>query len=679
MNAIGEKLKDLGLRHGEKLGVAIAATLFFLCATFAAKMETINTTPEKIKQATKASESNLTRPEQRDTIISRLEEKGVKDSNFAKVVDDQVKTALAPDDYKSAREWVTTEPDAGLIRDTPVLIAVADLYAYPGRGGLLVYQLDNDGNRIPDPDKNKPKAEAPRKKRKRRRNSGMGMMGGMGGMMGGMGGQRKKRQRSQADIDREAKEKYERTKRQMLAKLAGGEGNDLADQKADEAAAPELPSKEITKGYRWVALTGTLDHSKMLANYRQALKNPAVAHPNYKRLDLQRQTLRPDGTWSGWELVNSDENLKVLDNLPEEDDELAPTSVLPEGLVDPLPFMKQGLWEKVYIASLVPKEKKEIPKEVPTAGGMMGGYGRGASMSGPMMGGRGLMIAGGGPQGGMSMMGGMGGSGRMGMMGRGGMLAGGGLLAGATETAGNYWKSDAPKVMIRALDFTVAEDTTYRYRVRIVVHNPNLNHEDTSAGVDTKATELHGPWSKVSDEVHMPSDVAPYAMETIPASAAADVKVTFQVIRFHPDTGVTVPRNFDAGPGEIIGEPRTVDIPASDGTGKKPKTIDFDSRQILLDVNTLKKTGGFQTLPAAMIGAPIERPALALLLRGDGSVVVHTEADDIANDVRKDIYANYTYELNQSTKKRERGVGMGMMGSMGRSMGGMMGGMGGMR
>ena len=61
--------------------------------------------------------------------------------------------------------------------------------------------------------------------------------------------------------------------------------------------------------------------------------------------------------------VSSDENLKILDNLPEEEeDELTPETVRPEGLVDPLPFLTSGLWEKVHIASLVPKEKKEVAK-----------------------------------------------------------------------------------------------------------------------------------------------------------------------------------------------------------------------------------------------------------------------------------------------------------------------------
>jgi hypothetical protein len=50
-NAIGEMLKDLGLRHGEKAGVAIASMAFFMCVGLAANKPTITTTPEQIKKA----------------------------------------------------------------------------------------------------------------------------------------------------------------------------------------------------------------------------------------------------------------------------------------------------------------------------------------------------------------------------------------------------------------------------------------------------------------------------------------------------------------------------------------------------------------------------------------------------------------------------------------------------
>ena len=59
--------------------------------------------------------------------------------------------------------------------------------------------------------------------------------------------------------------------------------------------------------------------------------------------------------------------------------------------------------------------------------------------------------------------------------------------------------------------------------------------------------------------------------------------------------------------------------PSRTASGKKSKTIDFNSRQIVLDVFANKKTGGYQQLPAGFVGPPIARPALALLLRPDGS------------------------------------------------------------
>ena len=43
----------------------------------------------------------------------------------------------------------------------------------------------------------------------------------------------------------------------------------------------------------------------------------------------------------------------------------------------------------------------------------------------------------------------------------------------------------------------------------------------------------------------MPPDVMPYATGTMPPSPASDMKVQFQVIRFNPVDGVTVPRRFE--------------------------------------------------------------------------------------------------------------------------------------
>jgi hypothetical protein len=309
---------------------------------------------------------------------------------------------------------------------------------------------------------------------------------------------------------------------------------------------------------------------------------------------------------------------------------------------------------------------------------MMGGGGAGGMMPGMMGGGAGGMMGGGGKDGMMPGMMGGGMRGGAGMMrgGGGGMMRGGAGMMGMgggmpSESMGDFWRSEEKKVMIRALDFTVEPDNSYRYRVRIVVFNPNFKREDVSpsAKLTIDKEDLVGPWSDPTDVVTMPPDIMPYATGTLAAGLGRS-KIQFEVIRFHPEDGVTIPKTFDAGPGEVLGEPRTAEIPVSDGSGKKTHTVDFNSHQIVLDIS-----GGYDPLPAGFLGGPVERPGLALLLRPDGSVVVHNEAEDLANDVRKDIRANYKHELAMSKQVRKNGAGSGYMGMMGMmGMGGMMGG-----
>ncbi len=114
--------------------------------------------------------------------------------------------------------------------------------------------------------------------------------------------------------------------------------------------------------------------------------------------------------------------------------------------------------------------------------------------------------------------------------------------------------------------------------------------------------------------------------------------------------------------------------PSPTDQARRVRTSDFTTHQVVLDASG----GGFQALPGGINGPVIERPVLTLLLRPDGAVAVHQEAEDFANEVRKDIKSNYDHELAQSDKERKNSVGAGMSGMMGR-MSGMMGGsMGGM-
>ncbi len=156
--------------------------------------------------------------------------------------------------------------------------------------------------------------------------------------------------------------------------------------------------------------------------------------------------------------------------------------------------------------------------------------------------------------------------GMMQMMGRG--MGGGGMamggLGGASESAGNFWKSEEKRVMVRALDFTAEPDQSYRYHVRIVVANPNFNREDVNPIylADTKKKYLEGPWSKETDVVSMPPDVQPYVVRTLPPNPSSKPKVLFQVVSFNRKDGWTVPHTFQGGVGDLIGELRATRSPA---------------------------------------------------------------------------------------------------------------------
>ena len=59
--------------------------------------------------------------------------------------------------------------------------------------------------------------------------------------------------------------------------------------------------------------------------------------------------------------------------------------------------------------------------------------------------------------------------------------------------ADNKRLNQSPLLAIRCLDFTVEPGTTYRYRVRVVLMNPDVAKDGQK--------DLYGPWSEPTKEV----------------------------------------------------------------------------------------------------------------------------------------------------------------------------------
>jgi len=118
---------------------------------------------------------------------------------------------------------------------------------------------------------------------------------------------------------------------------------------------------------------------------------------------------------------------------------------------------------------------------------MMGAMGGG--MGSPMMGGK---PGGGGFPGGAPMMGGMGGPMMGGMGGKPGAGAGGmGVMGGGAP--GSTGLADLPPpddVLVRVMDFTVESGKTYKYRLRVVLQNPNYQRPDVALESYAKPLEV---------------------------------------------------------------------------------------------------------------------------------------------------------------------------------------------
>jgi hypothetical protein len=668
-NAFVEKIKRFGLRHGEKLVVGLAGAASVVLIVLGGSRPTIDVTPDQIKKSAESAQQNISRPQTKESIVELLDQQELVPVDFAAKVDAAEQKA-GPKYAFTGPSWVSQEPGAGLIRDTPTLLPPTELFATSGRGALQLFERDDQGNLVyEEAKKDAPKSTVGRP-RSRNRNRGYGSggsgSGGGSGMMAmsggsGMPGGPMPGQPLTAEQKKQAQRDAQR-KAQLFVGQAKDEDTAKEDEEIAKKAAEGQKPKEVTRGYRWVAVVGEFDHQALKDNYVKALKDTA-AQPHYLRLDIQRQELQGE-QWTDWTDVDRSLADTVFNNLTEIDEELANEDVRLEGLVDPLPFLKIGYYRGVHVASLVPKEKRETQDQPTFAMGMAGGYGGMEMMMGS---GSGAM--------GDSSMGGMAGSAGMAMSGSGGMMdmgSGGGMMMGMPGAAGpvedtNFPKTNAPTIMIRTLDFTVEPDKAYRYRLRVVVKNPNLNWETVAPGVDTTTEELPGPWSETTDPVRVPADVTTYAVRPAPSNRRTDA-VEFQVARWDPSTGVTVVKTFPYAPGQIIGEISSAAIPKDNGEGRTSKNIDFVSRQLIVDTE-----GGRRALTSVGANASLESPALALVQRPDGVLIVRDQSRDSSDPEAKELREIYDRTMKDADAGGKKPPASSGYGGMEMGSGGMMG------
>jgi hypothetical protein len=174
--------------------------------------------------------------------------------------------------------------------------------------------------------------------------------------------------------------------------------------------------------------------------------------------------------------------------------------------------------------------------------------------------------------------------------------------------------------------------------------------------------------------VAVPADVTAYAMYKLQGgeNSRSDT-IYFQVVRWTDDDGLTVYRSFEAGPGQILGEQRRMQVPNYDDTTPnndqptRTKAVDFNTRQMVLDTS-----GGYVSPPrlSGISGNTFNDPCIALMMRPDGLMVLRDQAIDTRNNEMaemKEIYDRAMKEI-EDAKKPASGAGGRSGGSSGMMM-----------
>jgi len=197
-------------------------------------------------------------------------------------------------------------------------------------------------------------------------------------------------------------------------------------------------------------------------------------------------------------------------------------------------------------------------------------------------------------------------------------------------------------LLFRFFDFSVKPGTYYRYRVKLVLANPNFGMPSQfveQEGME-KARTLETEWSEISPAAGVPVDSQVLAVSAKSSSGEAGL----MLLRFNEEDGATAAEEFTVQRGQLLDyRGRTFTPPAQPGMmgtmgggmGPMPgmpmspvgapreRKVDYLTDSLLLDV------AGGGRLPGK--DRSLTEPGSILLLDREGKLVVRNELDDVAD------------------------------------------------
>ncbi|MCA9234726.1 MAG: hypothetical protein KDA44_04620 [Planctomycetales bacterium] len=443
---------------------------------------------------------------------------------------------------------------------------------------------------------------------------------------------------------------------------------------------------ELIQSKSWVIVTAVVPLKKQFELYKDALENARgyseLDFPEYRGYQIERAEVTGEGPGE-WKLLGNyyDKTLiREISQWPVQTPEVVNTKYVHPLLTFPLPPMVLRMWgEEVTHSSMplptpeelmypdgMPEEELTAPatdepadasddpfasrRPRPGAGGYGGGEYGGRGGYGAEMGGYGAGRGGGygAPGGGYGRGGEMGGygGGRGGYGGEGGAMMGMGggygmSDAGDLELPKYVWDGKTKTLLFRFFDSSVQPGARYKYRVRLVITDPNADMparyltKDVSQRLDEEREQSrkkrakgyrYTEWSEPSRTAVVPPPGLIYLSGASPASPSnysSEPEAEIIVKTLNADVAAEAAIKAEFTRGSVINLTDYAKVIWSNAyqpeEGDEEPKFDFRTGVTLLDVAGGDKLPGTRDMTA---------PARALLMDSGGRLTIDDELDD---------------------------------------------------
>jgi len=177
-------------------------------------------------------------------------------------------------------------------------------------------------------------------------------------------------------------------------------------------------------------------------------------------------------------------------------------------------------------------------------------------------------------------------------------------------------------LLFRYFDFDLNPGETYKYRVRLIVRNPNFQRpiEEVVLPAVAEGETRTTPWSNETAAVAAEEDVHFYLQSVRPPRGIAGTTANFEIYQWYPKTGTTIQSVIKTSIGDEIGGEQVAELydVAKEKYDDKA-TVEFDTQNYLVDA-----------IPAPSIRLE-EHPDLNLPARTRGHLPIEPEAIIVDN------------------------------------------------